>query len=186
MKKRKSFLVIMLSALMMFAMIPLMQDYTYAGVKGTITGLRQVAATEDSVSIAWNPVDDVAYQLIYGEDKDRVDSAYTHSYSAECGNITQYILNDTEKTLDGDENPYAEQSGDTVDESTDQILNNKRFRITFNLHDKWYTKAGQEEVKYLDDIVMNYLEQMVPSTVIVEVVYQSGEESPCDKLEITA
>lgn len=72
MKKRKSFLVIMLSALMMFAMIPLMQDYTYAGVKGTITGLRQVAATEDSVSIAWNPVDDVAYQLIYGEDKDNM------------------------------------------------------------------------------------------------------------------
>ena len=70
--KSKSFLVILLSALMMFAMIPLMQDYTYAGVKGTITGLRQVAATEDSVSVTWNPVDDVAYQLIYGEDKDNL------------------------------------------------------------------------------------------------------------------
>ena len=137
-------------------------------------------------SLDGNDDSSISEILIYGEDKDRVDSAYTHSYSAECGNITQYILNDAEKTLDGEDNPYIKQSGDTVDESTDQILNNKRFRITFNLHDKWYTKAGQEEVKYLDDIVMNYLEQMVPSTVIVEVVYQSGEESPCDKLEITA
>lgn len=45
---------------------------TRVGVKGTITGLRQVAITEDSVSVACNPVDDVAYQIICGTDRDNM------------------------------------------------------------------------------------------------------------------
>ena len=70
--KRRGILVIVLSALLMLAIVPLMLDDVYAGTKGVITGLKQVDATEDSVSVTWNPVDDVAYQLIYGEDKDNM------------------------------------------------------------------------------------------------------------------
>ena len=56
-----------------------------------------------------------------------------------------------------------------TDEVTNQIVNNKRLTITFYLHDTWYSNRGQCELKYIDDIVMNYLTQMVPSTSIVDV-----------------
>ena len=61
----------------------------------------------------------------------------------------------------------------TSDEVTNQIVNNKRLSIKFNLHYKWYTKDGQEEIKYLDTIVMNYLTQMIPSTTILDICYIS-------------
>lgn len=52
-------------------------------------------------------------------------------------------------------------------------MNNKRLTIKFNLHEKWYSEQGQCELKYLDDIVMNYLTQMIPSTAIVDIQYVS-------------
>ena len=33
------------------------------------------------------------------------------------------------------------------------------------------SKEGQKELKYIDEIVMNYLTQMIPSTVIFEADY---------------
>lgn len=71
-------------------------------------------------------------------------------------------------------NPYTSHSGDTDgDGVTNQIMNNKRLMIDFYLHYDWYTQEGQAEVKYLDDIVMNYLTQMIPSTAIVTINYIS-------------
>ena len=67
-------------------------------------------------------------------------------------------------------NPYQGKGGDEV---TNQIINNKILKIKFNLHDKWYLKRGQEEVKYIDDIIMNYLTQMIPSTTILQIEYVS-------------
>ena len=61
-----------------------------------------------------------------------------------------------------------------IDESTHQIMNNKRLTIIFNLHNQWYTNEGQTEVKYLDNIVMNYLTQMIPSTTIVDIEYRDS------------
>ncbi len=67
---------------------------------------------------------------------------------------------------------------DIIDESTNQIMNNKRLSIIFNLKSKnWYSNSGQTEVKYLDNIVMNYLTQMLPSTVIVDIYYKDNEQS---------
>ena len=66
---------------------------------------------------------------------------------------------------------------DIIDESTNQILNNKRILVTFYLHNNWYSNEGQTEVKYLDSIVMNYLTQVLPSTVIVDIYYKDNEES---------
>ena len=64
---------------------------------------------------------------------------------------------------------------DIIDESTNQIVNNKRLSIIFNLHNDWYTNEGQTEVKYLDSIILNYLTQMLPSSVIVDIQYKDNE-----------
>lgn len=78
------------------------------------------------------------------------------------------------------ENPYQNLSQDIKDKSdgvTNQIMNNKRITIDFYLHFPWHSKDGQEEVKYLDSIVMGYLTQMIPSTSILDVNYCYKSES---------
>ena len=58
---------------------------------------------------------------------------------------------------------------DLTDKVTNQIMNTKRMCITFYLDkfndDKW------NQVKYLDDIIMSYLTQMIPSTTILSIKY---------------
>jgi hypothetical protein len=79
------------------------------------------------------------------------------------------------------ENPYnalTARSDVSIDEVTNQIVNNKIFDITFRLHNIWYTKEGQEELKYIDDVVMNYLTQMIPSTTILRVKYDLTDVIP--------
>ena len=116
-------------------------------------------------------------RYIYGENCERLKN-FNIFYS---GNTTDdnngYILSaDSGNGWVEDYNPYSSMtSGGVVDEVTNQILNNKRFRITFYLHNEWYTREGQEELKYLDSIVGNYLTQMIPSTVIYEAWYQPRE-----------
>jgi hypothetical protein len=90
--------------------------------------------------------------------------------------ITNYSLSNTnvEKMIGG--SPYSGNTSENVDDVTDQILNNKRLTITFYLHKPWYSNQGQCELKYIDDIVMNYLTQMIPSTSIVDIRYVGAEE----------
>ena len=84
--------------------------------------------------------------------------------------VSGYTINDDENLIGG--SPYSEQSGDTpIDSVCNQVMNNKRFTITFFLHNSWESKNGQCEIKYLDDVVMNYLTQMIPSTTIVDIRY---------------
>ncbi len=80
--------------------------------------------------------------------------------------ISKYNINDNSKMIGG--TPYK---GNNIDEITDQVVNNKRLTIKFNLHNEWHTNQGQCEVKYIDSIVMNYITQMIPSTAIVDVQY---------------
>lgn len=69
-----------------------------------------------------------------------------------------------------------EKDDDTIiDDITNQIVNNKRLTIKFYLHKPWFSKQGQCELKYLDDVVMNYLAQMIPSTSIVDIEYVSTQ-----------
>lgn len=75
----------------------------------------------------------------------------------------------------GETQPYT-----TSDSVTNQIVNNKRIKIKFNMKNKFNTKAGQIELKYIDDIVMNYLTQMIPSTVITEIEYNFCEFTNTD------
>ena len=92
-----------------------------------------------------------------------------YNFSDSDVNVTNYILNDDDNVIGG--SPYSGFTSDEVDEVTNQVVNNKRVSITFNLHNEWHTNQGQCEVKYLDDIVMNYLSQMIPSTAIVDIKY---------------
>ena len=59
-----------------------------------------------------------------------------------------------------------------VDDVTNQIVNNKRLKIIFNMKYCFNSKEGQNELKYIDDVVLNYLTQMVPSTAIFDVEYK--------------
>lgn len=69
---------------------------------------------------------------------------------------------------------YIDNESGKVDSSTEQIVNNKRMNIKFYLHDDWFTKEGLCELKYIEDVVMHYVTQMLPPTVIVSTDYTTG------------
>lgn len=100
--------------------------------------------------------------FIYGDNQERL-SGYTPIYSGETNTISGYNI--------GDMDVYPNDA----DEVTDQIVNNKRLTIDFKLHGYWYTNQGQCEIKYIDNIVMNYLTQMIPSNTIVQIRYTSSK-----------
>ena len=55
---------------------------------------------------------------------------------------------------------------------SNNILNTKVIKITFKLHKQLFSDGqGDCEMKYIDDIVMNYLTQMIPSTAILQIRY---------------
>ena len=85
------------------------------------------------------------------------------------GNIIKYDLSSSDwisSIVD-----YNFVSGMTeADGVTSQIINTKVLDIIFYLsNEKFYSKEYQEEVKFIQDKVMPYLEQMVPSTAIVRI-----------------
>ena len=60
-------------------------------------------------------------------------------------------------------------------------MNTKVIRITFRLHEDLIngnklSQIGASEMKYIDDIVMNYLTQMIPSTAILQIRYEGREK----------
>ena len=92
-------------------------------------------------------------------------------------------IEDTVKEWNEQEQKYVENKVKrypVMDEVTNQIVNNKIFDITFRLHNKWYTKEGQEELKYIDDVVMNYLTHMIPSTTILRIKYALTDVIPTE------
>lgn len=126
---------------------------------------------DDSFRISGDTEGVGGFDYIYKPETDSV-SGYNLSAFTESGWVESY---DSASTKDYS-NPYNPKSGYTtsatvIDEVTNQIVNNKVFDITFRLHNKWYTKEGQEELKYIDDIVLNYLTQMIPSTTILRINY---------------
>ena len=66
----------------------------------------------------------------------------------------------------------SEQDNGTIDTNTDQIVNTKRMEIEFYIKcNKEYSTEWLEEVKYIDSVILPYLTQMIPSTVIWSVKY---------------
>jgi hypothetical protein len=83
---------------------------------------------------------------------------------------TDYSIGTGNTLITGEKQPHT--SSDPI---TNQIVNNKRIRITFNMKKAFASKDGQIELKYIDDIVMNYLTQLIPSTAIVDIEYNFSE-----------
>ncbi len=76
---------------------------------------------------------------------------------------------------------YGEYDYEKIDNVTNQIVNTKRMEIEFFIKNKHeYSKEWLEEVKYIDSVILPYLTQMIPSTVIWRVKYTTRDkESWC-------
>ena len=100
---------------------------------------------------------------IYGDSHRYVGNPFSNIYGRST-NISYYMIGTQGSKLSG-----YQYTGDDV---TDQIMNNKRIKIVFNMKCEFDSKDGQSELKYIDDIVMNYLTHLVPSTAIFDVEYK--------------
>ena len=67
---------------------------------------------------------------------------------------------------------YIYKNVDVNDGVTNQIINTKRMSITFFV-DKFSKEYTWSQIKYIDDVVMNYLTQLIPSTAIVDIKYKT-------------
>mgnify|MGYP003550935677 FL=1 len=85
------------------------------------------------------------------------------------GKVTKYDLSSSDWITGITD--YNFVSGMTeADGVTSQIINTKVLDIKFYLsNDKLFSKECQEEIKFIQDKVMPYLEQMIPSTAIVKI-----------------
>lgn len=90
----------------------------------------------------------------------------TNSYTKSNKDESMYALSWNNST------PLWEIS-DTLDNNSDQIVNTKVVTIKFKRfkQDDLYSKESVEEIKYLDSVIMHYVEQMIPSTTILQVDY---------------
>lgn len=65
---------------------------------------------------------------------------------------------------------------DNITDNTNQIMNTKRVDIIFNMHFLPFDEEGLKEKKYIDDIILHYMEQMLPSNIICKVTYNYPTE----------
>lgn len=62
-------------------------------------------------------------------------------------------------------------SADDTDYHTERIINTKVLDISFRTGLNLYTKSYLERYKYIDDVLIKYLQQLVPSTCICRINY---------------
>lgn len=72
-------------------------------------------------------------------------------------------LNPSENTSNGHE------SEDEADLITNKIVNTKRINVTFILK----RENDAEEIKYIDAVILPYMEQMIPSNSILSITYKN-------------
>ena len=85
--------------------------------------------------------------------------------------VTYTSLNDMDcRKYSG--NTMIYKNVDVTDKVTNQIINTKRMSITFFV-DKFSKDYTWTQIKYIDDVVMNYLTQLIPSTDIVDIKYKT-------------
>ena len=95
------------------------------------------------------------------------------SYDLDNGNYIKNTIRKTELGLGTLNKMYYGNDG-VVDGVTNQIVNTKRVDIDFYLNSRVeYSKEWLEEVKYIDSVILPYVEQMLPSTIIVTVNYKN-------------
>ena len=116
------------------------------------------------------------YAIRYGlEVKDEKDLT-----EEDLSGVSGYNLSTEEYMIDGfsgytkdsiDKIPYID-TNTPIDASTNQIVNNKRLKMKIYLrNENWASNNGLCELKYLDEIVIPYITQMIPSSTIFEVQY---------------
>lgn len=127
------------------------------------------------------------YKNIYDEKK--VANYYYdefNEYSGKTGENRYYSLGDinARKTQLGAYGPSSSfygwinqpckktgsYSNEPLDGVTNQIMNTKIVKIIFYLRSKdFHNKSAQEEIKYLQDVVIPYMSQVIPSSIILDI-----------------
>jgi hypothetical protein len=101
---------------------------------------------------------------IYGDSRKYKSGAWNAFYGKDP---SYYSIGDSKSVkVSGEIQPHT-----SSDDVTNQIVNNKRIKIIFNMKKSFASADGQKELKYIDKVVMNYLTQMLPSTVITDIEY---------------
>lgn len=119
----------------------------------------------------YNEIDDVyAVATIRVDSGDTADKKIHYFGNWKNSNNTKYTYCDSSYVFIGSGNPYTTKL--KTDSVTNQIINNKRFTIKFKIGYGYNTTNGQAKLKFIDEIVMNYLTQLIPSTTIVDVKYE--------------
>lgn len=90
--------------------------------------------------------------------------------------IKDVYANRTPKIVDGQEvegTLYGEkyEDNEVLSGATEQIMNTKKMDISFYVRSEEYTKEYLQEVKYIQDVILPYVEQMIPPTTIWSVHY---------------
>ena len=146
--------------------------------------------TNKEIVTSWIANDNGYSTPRYSENTNIVSTSYTYSIEhVDENNITNntnvfYNL-ESIRTIESDLNSntygssYSYDDNEEIDGVTNQIVNTKRIGITFYLRseDSAYNRDSLEEIKYIDSVVLPYVEQVLPSTVICDVEYvYKGEE----------
>lgn len=108
----------------------------------------------------------------YALENDLFDERCYNDFDAYRDTISGYGFSSITNNIEDSKIYYAGKN-----DITNNILNTKVIRITFRLHEVLIkngklTDIGASEMKYIDDIVMNYLTQMIPSTAILQIRYE--------------
>ena len=112
-------------------------------------------------------IKDIGFKELHNEDNPYCYSEYPDSKIHYLGEV--YDKNN----LYGIINLNEEYNGTIIlDDSniSDQIINIKRVDINF------FNEKDKYTIKFFDDIIMNYLEQVLPSTIIINVNYAVNEK----------
>ena len=118
--------------------------------------------------------------------KEDVKCHYFGDYMTPHNRIVKYDLDDSSSVTSVIRKPvlsfdsvdfqhYGDGVEGDIDGVTNQIVNTKRIEIEFYLNSNvMYSNDWLEEVKYIDSVILPYLSQMLPSTIICTINYKQS------------
>ena len=119
----------------------------------------------------YNEIDDIYTAATISVDtSDTADKKIHYFGNWKNSSNTKYTYCNSSYVFIGSGNPYTTKL--KTDSITNQIINNKKLTIKFKIGYDYNTVKGQAKLKFIDEIVMNYLTQLIPSTTIVGVEYE--------------
>jgi hypothetical protein len=118
--------------------------------------------------------------------KEDIKCHYFGDYMTSENKIVKYDLNNKDSVTSVVRKPilsfgsvdfqhYGDGVEGDIDGITNQIVNTKRIEIEFYLNSNvMYSNDWLEEVKYIDSVIMPYVTQMLPSTIICTINYKQS------------